>query len=163
MDAAMANGRETTTAGAGKYLTFRLGEEEYGIDILKVQEIRGYEPPTRVANAPAFVKGVSNLRGAIVPIIDMRLRLHCADAECSALTVVIILNLRGRVLGLVVDSVSDVVELAGDQIRPAPDVCGAAGVHAIGGLGLVGERMLILLDIETLVAGDDLGWVPAPT
>src|SRR5690606_28282242 len=100
--------------GAGEYLTFRLGNEEYGIDILKVQEIRGYEAPTRVANAPPFIKGVSNLRGTIVPIIDMRLRFDCPSAQYNQLTVAIILNLRDRVVGMVVDSVSDVVELTGE-------------------------------------------------
>ena len=95
-------GAETTAAGAREYLTFRLGQEEYGIDILKVQEIRGYENPTRIAHAPAFIKGVTNLRGTIVPIVDMRLRFNCAQAEYNSFTVVIILNLRERVVGIVV-------------------------------------------------------------
>src|SRR5262245_49615412 len=107
-------------ARAGEYLTFKLGGEEYGIDILRVQEIRSYEQPTRIANAPAYLKGVVNLRGVIVPIVDLRVRLGCAQAEYNHFTVVIVLNVKGRVVGAVVDSVSDVLELNGEQIRPAP-------------------------------------------
>ncbi len=144
-----------------EYLTFRLGQEEYGIDILKVQEIRGYEPPTRISPAPPFIKGVTNLRGTIVPIVDMRLRLACAQAEYNSVTVVIVLNLRERVVGIVVDSVSDVLELKPEQMRPAPDVDGAIDAQSIRGLGSVGERMLILLDIEKLMSSMDMGLVAA--
>ena len=145
--------------GAREYLTFRLGEEEYGIDILKVQEIRGYEQPTRIANAPEFIKGVVNLRGTIVPIVDMRLRFNCSNVEYNAFTVVIILNLRSRVVGIVVDSVSDVMALAADAVRPAPDIESAIDSGCILGLGSVGERMLILLDIERLMSNVDMGLV----
>ena len=145
--------------GAREYLTFRLGEEEYGIDILKVQEIRGYEQPTRIANAPEFIKGVVNLRGTIVPIVDMRLRFNCSEVEYNAFTVVIILNLGRRVVGIVVDSVSDVMELAADAVRPAPDIESAIDSGCILGLGSVGERMLILLDIEKLMGNVDMGLV----
>ena len=113
---------DLTSAGAREYLTFRLDQEEYGIDILKVQEIRGYEPPTRVADAPNFIKGVVNLRGTIVPIVDMRLKFNCANAEYNSFTVVIVLNLRQRIVGIVVDSVSDVMELPPENLRPAPDL-----------------------------------------
>ena len=145
--------------GAREYLTFRLGEEEYGIDILKVQEIRGYEQPTRIANAPEFIKGVVNLRGTIVPIVDMRLRFNCSNVEYNAFTVVIILNLRNRVVGIVVDSVSDVMALAADAVRPAPDIESAIDSGCILGLGSVGGRMLILLDIERLMGNVDMGLV----
>lgn len=157
MSAVLDKTKEATVPGAGEYLTFRLGNEEYGIDILKVQEIRGYEAPTRVANAPAFIKGVSNLRGTIVPIVDMRLRFACAKAEYDSFTVVIILNLKSRVVGIVVDSVSDVLELSSEQERSAPDIESAIDPHCIRGLGSVGERMLILLDIEKLMSGADMG------
>ncbi|OJU91880.1 MAG: chemotaxis protein CheW [Burkholderiales bacterium 66-5] len=157
MNAVLKNMKEAAAPGAGEYLTFRLGEEEYGLDILAVQEIRGYEAPTRVANAPAFLKGVSNLRGTIVPIIDMRLRFNCASAEYNHLTVVIILNLRERVVGIVVDSVSDVIELTAEQVQPAPDVESTIDVRCIRCLGSVGDRMLILLDIEKLMASPDMG------
>ena len=143
----------------GEFLTFRLGGEEYGIDILKVQEIRSYEPPTRIANAPPFIKGVVNLRGVIVPIVDLRLRLGCESAEYSAVTVVIVLNVKGRVVGAVVDSVSDVLELARDAIKPAPEMASAVDASFITGIGSVGERMLILMDIEGLMASEEMGLV----
>lgn len=148
---------EMTSAGAREYLTFRLDQEEYGIDILKVQEIRSYEPPTRIANAPAFIKGVVNLRGTIVPIVDMRLKFSCTNAEYNSFTVVIILNLRNRIVGIVVDSVSDVMELPAESLKAAPDVDSVIGNDAVLGLGSVGERMLILLDIEKLMSGVDMG------
>lgn len=147
---------EIVAAGAREYLTFRLDQEEYGIDILKVQEIRGYEPPTRVANAPNFIKGVVNLRGTIVPIVDMRLKFNCSKAEYDAFTVVIILNLHNRIVGIVVDSVSDVMELAPESLKPAPDIDSVIGNDAVLGLGSIGERMLILLDIEKLMSGVDM-------
>jgi len=148
---------ESAVAGAREYLTFRLDQEEYGIDILKVQEIRGYEPPTRIANAPAFIKGVTNLRGTIVPIVDMRLKFNCSRADYNSFTVVIILNLRNRVVGIVVDSVSDVMELAAENIRSAPDIDSAIDNSCILGLGSVNDRMLILLDIEKLMSNVDMG------
>ncbi|WP_404300630.1 chemotaxis protein CheW [Alicycliphilus denitrificans] len=154
-------GVEIVAAGAKEYLTFRLGQEEYGIDILKVQEIRGYEAPTRIAHAPAFIKGVINLRGTIVPIVDMRLRFDCEQAEYNSFTVVIILNLRERVVGIVVDSVSDVMELAPEQLRAAPELESSIDAQCIRGLGSVGERMLILLDIERLMSGVDMGLATA--
>lgn len=156
----MATAEKTDGVAAGvarEYLTFRLDQEEYGIDILKVQEIRGYEPPTRVANAPSFIKGVVNLRGTIVPIVDMRLKFNCAKAEYNTFTVVIILNLRSRIVGIVVDSVSDVMELPPESFRSAPDVESVIDSGAVLGLGSVGERMLILLDIERLMAAPDMG------
>jgi purine-binding chemotaxis protein CheW len=146
-------------AGPREYLTFRLDQEEYGIDILKVQEIRGYEKPTRIANAPAFIKGVVNLRGTIVPIVDMRLKFNCARAEYNSFTVVIILNLGHRVVGIVVDSVSDVMELAQENIQAAPEVDATIDGSAVVGLGSVGDRMLILLDIEKLMSSVDMGLV----
>jgi purine-binding chemotaxis protein CheW len=146
-------------AGPREYLTFRLDQEEYGIDILKVQEIRGYEKPTRIANAPAFIKGVVNLRGTIVPIVDMRLKFNCAQAEYNSFTVVIILNLGHRVVGIVVDSVSDVMELAQENIQAAPEVDATIDGSAVVGLGSVGDRMLILLDIEKLMSSVDMGLV----
>ena len=152
-------GAQTSTSAAREYLTFRLDQEEYGIDILKVQEIRGYEPPTRIAHAPEFIKGVVNLRGTIVPIVDMRVRFNCSEIVYNAFTVVIILNLRNRVVGIVVDSVSDVMELAPDAIRAAPDIESAIDNGCILGLGSVGERMLILLDIEKLMGNVDMGLV----
>ncbi len=143
----------------GEYLTFRLGAEEYGIDILRVQEIRSYEPPTRIANAPAFLKGVVNLRGVIVPIVDLRLKLGCDSAEYNHFTVVIVLNVRSRVVGAVVDSVSDVLELSGDAIRPAPAMNASIDTSFITGIGSINDRMLILMDIEALMGSADMGLV----
>ncbi len=139
-----------------QFLTFRIGAEEYGIDILKVQEIRSYEAPTRIAHSPHFVKGVVNLRGVIVPIVDMRIRLGC-DAEINAFTVVIVLNVVGRVVGMVVDSVSDVLEMARSTIRPAPEVGSSIDTRFVTGLGNVNDRLLILLDIEAMIASPDFG------
>ncbi len=150
---------DSVAVGAREYLTFRLGREEYGIDILKVQEIRGYEPPTRIANAPSFIKGVVNLRGTIVPIVDMRLKFNCVSAEYDTFTVVIILNLRQRIVGIVVDSVSDVMELAPENLRGAPEVDSVIDSDSVIGLGSLGDRMLILLDIEKLMSGVDMGLV----
>lgn len=155
----MGKSAEGKLSGAREYLTFRLDQEEYGIDILKVQEIRGYEAPTRIANAPEFIKGVVNLRGTIVPIVDMRLKFNCSQAEYNTFTVVIILNLRHRVVGIVVDSVSDVMELSSESIRPAPDIDSVIDNSCILGLGSVGDRMLILLDIEKLMSSTDMGLV----
>ena len=155
--------RAQTINVGGEFLTFRLGGEEYGIDILKVQEIRSYEQPTRIANAPSFIKGVVNLRGVIVPIVDLRLKLGCDNAEYSALTVVIVLNVKGRVVGAVVDSVSDVLELGKDGIKPAPEMASAVDAGYITGIGAVKngdvERMLILMDIEALMASEEMGLI----
>jgi len=150
---------ELTSTGAREYLTFKLDQEEYGIDILKVQEMRGYEPPTRVANAPSFIKGVMNLRGTIVPIVDLRLKFNCSKAEYNTFTVVIILNLRSRIVGVVVDSVSDVMELQPENLKSAPEIESAIDSSAVQGLGSLGDRMLILLDIERLMLMPDMGLV----
>ncbi len=148
---------QAASAPAKEYLTFRLGREEYGIDILRVQEIRGYEEPTHIANAPPFIKGVVNLRGVIVPIVDLRMRFGCEQVEYNGFTVSIILNVKGRVVGTVVDAVSDVIELPGEAVKPAPEMSSAVDAKFITGLGQVGERMLILLDIESLILSPSLG------
>ncbi|MEG2047481.1 MAG: chemotaxis protein CheW [Comamonas sp.] len=140
-------------------LTFRLGEEEYGIDILRVQEIRSYEVPTRIAHAPAFIKGVIDLRGVIVPIVDLRLKLACASAEYTPFTVVIILNVAQSVMGVVVDAVADVVQIPHDALRPAPQFQGESQVDSafIKGIAKVGERMLIVVDIAAMLTAEDMG------
>jgi purine-binding chemotaxis protein CheW len=144
---------------AREYLTFRLGDEEYGIDILKVQEIRGYENPTRIANAPHFLKGVVNLRGTIVPIVDLRLRFGCASNEYNSFTVSIVLHIGQRTIGVVVDSVSDVMEIPADCVRTAPEMASAIEAAYIRGLAQVGERMVILLDIESMLVSPDMGLI----
>jgi purine-binding chemotaxis protein CheW len=146
-------------ANASEFLTFRLGEEEYGIEILKVQEIRGYEAVTPIANTPAFIKGIVNLRGTIVPIIDMRIKLGLQKVEYNQFTVVIILNVAGHVIGLVVDGVSDVTMLGAEQIRPAPDLGMALNTAYITGLGTTDQRMIILVDIEKFMSSDDMALI----
>lgn len=147
----------TTTRENREYLTFLLAGEEYGIDILKVQEIRGYESPTPIANAPAFIKGVINLRGNIVPIVDLRIKFNFAEVEYSALTVVIILNISGRIVGVVVDGVSDVLTLKPADVKPAPEFGSAFNAEYLTGIGTVGNRMLILVDIERLMTSHEIG------
>ena len=141
---------------ANEFLTFTLGDEEYGVEILKVQEIRSYEEPTTIANAPPFIKGVVNLRGVIVPIVDMRIKFGLGSSEYNQFTVVIILNVAQRVVGMVVDSVSDVIQLSGEQIREAPQFGASLDTEYITGLGTVDERMLILMDIEKLMTSNDM-------
>lgn len=149
----------TSSADAAEYLAFTLGKEEYGIDIQKVGEIRSYEAPTRIASAPEFVKGVINLRGLIVPIVDMRIKFSLGRADYNAFTVVIILHIGGRTVGMVVDSVSDVTMLTPEQIKPAPDIASAVATEYITGLGTIDERMLILVDIEGLMGSQDMGLI----
>jgi purine-binding chemotaxis protein CheW len=145
-----------------EFLTFWLGNEEYAIEILKVQEIRGYDAVTRIVNAPAFIKGVVNLRGIIVPIIDMRIKFKLGRVDYNDFTVAIILNVSGRVVGMVVDSVSDVITLDQEQIRPAPDFSTRADSNYLIGLGAIDERMLILMDIEKLMSSRDMGLFDSP-
>jgi purine-binding chemotaxis protein CheW len=152
--AALAGG-----SGAGEFLAFTLGGEEYGIDILRVQEIRGYEQVTRIANAPEFIKGVVNLRGIIVPIVDMRIKFNLGTPTYDAFTVVIILNIASRIVGMVVDSVSDVTTLCAEQIRPAPQMGTTLDTDCLIGLGTLDERMLILIDIEKLMSSAEMGLV----
>ena len=149
--------QRSAPALGGEFLTFCLGDETYGIDILKVREIRSYEKPTRIADAPPFIRGVINLRGVIVPIVDLRVKLGCERAEIDAFTVAIVLDVKGRVVGAVVDSVCDVLALDTDAIKPAPAMSSAVDRRFITGIGLVGERMLILLDIDGLMASDEMG------
>lgn len=162
-NAAAGNARNVTAQqGAhAEFLTFRLGAEEYGIDILRVQEIRSYEEPTRIANAPQFIKGVVNLRGVIVPVVDLRIKLNCEKVEYNGFTVVIVLNVHGRVVGAVVDSVSDVLELSQELIKPAPEMNTTVDTSFITGIASVGERMLILMDIAALMSSADMGLMDA--
>ena len=142
-----------------EFLAFTLGKEEYGIDIQKVQELRGYETVTRIANAPEFIKGVMNLRGLIVPVIDMRIRFKLGEPIYDQFTVVVILNIGTRVVGMVVDSVSDVTTLTREQVKPAPEMGSTFEAGHLIGLGTMETRMLILLDIEKMMASPDMGLV----
>ncbi|NYT26372.1 chemotaxis protein CheW [Alcaligenaceae bacterium] len=146
-----------------EYLVFTLAAQEYGIDILKVQEIRGYDAQTvtRIANVPSFVKGVTNLRGVIVPIVDMRIKFNLEKVEYDHQTVVVILNLKSRVVGIVVDGVSDVLMLQKSQISAAPQFGTAFATEYLTGIGTVGDRMLILVDIEKLMTSEEMALVEA--
>jgi len=148
-------------ASGQEYLVFTLGTEEYGIDILKVQEIRSYETVTRIANAPDFLKGVTNLRGVIVPIVDLRLKFKLGNVRYDHQTVVIILNVAGRVVGIVVDGVSDVLTLTGDDIKPAPEFGVSVSNEHLTGLGSVEGRMLILIDIERMMTSPEMELIEA--
>lgn len=154
-DAVLESATESS-ATAGEYLTFTLGDEEYGIDILKVQEIRGYDAVTRIANTPDFIKGVINLRGTIVPIVDLRIRFNLGKVEYDEFTVVIILNVSDRVLGIVVDGVSDVITLMTNQINKVPEMVSSIDTKYLVGLGTVDGRMLILVDIERLMTSHEM-------
>jgi purine-binding chemotaxis protein CheW len=149
----------TIKTSALEALAFTLGREEYGVDILKVQEIRGHDTVTRIANAPAYIKGVVNLRGVIVPVVDLRLRFNIDSSGDEQFSVVIVLNIAGRIIGMVVDSVSDVISLGADEIRPAPQMGSALDTDFLLGIGTVDGRMLILLDIERLMSSEELGLI----
>lgn len=148
--------KTVSESDAREYLTFSLGNEEYGMDILKVQEIRGYDAVTSIANAPLFLKGVINLRGVIVPIIDMRIKFNLGSVTYDEFTVVIIITVLGRVIGMVVDGVSDVVSLLPEQIKPPPEFGTGIDTQYITGIGTTNGQMLILTDIEKLMAGADM-------
>ncbi|WP_447527364.1 chemotaxis protein CheW [Vreelandella sp. TE19] len=146
-------------ADNSEFLVFSLGEEEYAIDILKVQEIRGYENVTRIANAPEFIKGVTNLRGVIVPIVDLRIKFHLENVEYGGQTVVIVVNVAERVVGIVVDGVSDVMTLTPDQIKPAPEFGVTLSSDFLSGLGSLEDRMLVLVDIDKLLTSEEMALV----
>lgn len=146
-------------AESREFLVFSLGDEEYAIDILKVQEIRGYENVTRIANAPDFIKGVTNLRGVIVPIVDLRIKFHLDKVEYGGQTVVIVVNVADRVVGIVVDGVSDVMTLTPDQIKPAPEFGVTLSSDFLSGLGSLDDRMLVLVDIDKLLTSEEMALV----
>jgi purine-binding chemotaxis protein CheW len=153
-------------AGSHQVLTFTLGDETYGVDILRVQEIRGYSTVTRIPQAPAHVLGVLNLRGSIVPIVDMRMRFNLDRAEYTPLTVIIVLSVESaagrRDIGVVVDGVSDVIDVANADVKPAPELGAQVSTEFIEGLAAVSGRMVMLLDIDKLIGGDVAGASPMP-
>ena len=149
----------TTTQAGQEFLSFVLGDAQYCIDILKVQEIRTYETPTRIANTPAFIKGVMNLRGNIVPIVDLRVKFGLPEQRLDTQTVVIVLNVAKRTIGVVVDGVSDVIAVADAEIKPAPELAGSLDTRYIQGLATVAGQMMILVDIERLMTSRDMSIV----
>src|SRR4051795_12739111 len=144
------------TQARREFLSFVLGEAHYCIDILKVQEIRTYEPPTRIANTPAFIKGVINLRGNIVPIIDLRMKFGLPEQRYDTQTVVIVLNVAKRTIGVVVDGVSDVIAVPASEIKPPPELAGGLDTQYLQGLATVGAQMMIIIDIEKLMSSRDM-------
>lgn len=157
-----STGQAQSAPSIREFLAFKLGREEYGIDILRVQEIRSYEQPTRMANAPAYILGVMNLRGVIVPIIDMRIKFGMAEVKYDNFTVVIVLNIGTQVVGMVVDAVSDVIALTPEQQRPVPDFSAAIDSNHVLAIGSVQDRMLVLLDIEKVMGSADVGLTAQP-
>jgi len=151
------NNANTESAGRLELLTFRLGDEHYGVDILKVQEIRSCEPITPIANTPPYVKGVINLRGMVVPIIDLRLRLNAGAGTFDTTTVVIILNLTAQVVGMIVDAVSDVAAVPAAAIKPPPGVAAGETAGYLAGVAPLDDRMLLLMDIERLMSAPAAG------
>ncbi|MGY3727391.1 MULTISPECIES: chemotaxis protein CheW [Cobetia] len=162
-DVGLAQDHASSASDGGQYLVFSLGEEHYAVDILKVQEIRGYENVTRIANAPAFIKGVTNLRGVIVPIVDLRLKFNLGAAEYTAQTVVIVINLGARVVGIVVDGVSDVISLAADQLLPPPEFGARLKSDFLAGLATVNEHMLLIMDIERMMTSEEMALMDPET
>lgn len=153
----LPNGKPATAQPLpSEFLTFTLGKGEYGVDILKVQEIRGYDTVTCIPDTPDYIKGVINLRGVIVPVIDMRLKFRLDAAEYNASTVMIILNIGTRIVGMVIDSVSDVLALTADQVKPAPEFGNDIDTRYVMGLGTLNQRMLILVNIERLLSSQEL-------
>ncbi|MBN1240177.1 MAG: chemotaxis protein CheW [Gammaproteobacteria bacterium] len=159
MSAAELQHGQLSAENRRELLTFRLGEEEYGIDILSVQEIRRYEAVTRIANTPEFIKGVINMRGTIVPIVDLRIRFALGNVTYDEFTVVVILNVADRVVGIVVDAVSDVIAIDAEALRPAPEFGAHLDTDYLDGLATVDERMVIIVDIEALITTPELGLI----
>jgi len=146
-----------------EYLAFSLGGEEYAVNILQVQEIRAYERVTRIANMPAFIKGVMNLRRAVVPVVDLRVRFNVGKAEYDASTIVIVINIGPRTIGMVVDGVSDVVSLKASQLRPAPQIAGVLTAEFLEGVAILDQRMLIIVDINGLMSSKEMGLLESAT
>jgi purine-binding chemotaxis protein CheW len=152
---ALSNQVSFATDG-NQYLTFRLGEEEYGVEILKVQEIKGYSTITPIPNTPRYLKGVMNLRGTIIPVVDLRSKFAMAEAEYNRFTVIIVVTVGTKVMGLVVDAVSDVLNILQADIQPTPDFGGQVETRFISGLAKAGEKLVVLLDIDKLLMDAEL-------
>ena len=140
-----------TTEDSAQYLTFTLDGEEYAVDILRVQEIRGYSSVTSIPNAPAYVKGVMNLRGTVVPVFDIRLKFGMEPRAYDRFTVIVVVNVGSRVVGLIVDSVSDVLDIPADAIQPTPDLGTGVDTTVMQGIARTNDRLVTLLDIDAVV------------
>ncbi len=140
-----------TSTDPHQVLTFALGQEEYGVEILKIQEIKGFSAITPLPNAPPYVKGVLNLRGTIVPIVDLRKKFGLSEIEYTQFTVIVVVQVQGQIMGFVVDAVSDVLTVSGTDIQPTPDLHGQVDVSCLNGLAKAGEKLVILLDIDKIL------------
>jgi purine-binding chemotaxis protein CheW len=143
-------------AGTSQFLTFLLGAEQYGVEILKVQEIRGYSAVTPIPNTPAYIRGVINLRGTVVPVVDLRAKFSMEATEYNKFTVIIVVTVGEKVIGLVVDAVSDVLDIPAAEMRKAPDLGVRVDTRFISGMATIGERMTVLLDIDRLLSEDEV-------
>jgi purine-binding chemotaxis protein CheW len=155
-DNAKADRASGSVADSDQFLTFTLQDEEYGIEILRVQEIKGFTKVRPIPNAPSYVKGVVNLRGTVVPILDLRSRFGMSDAEYNQFTVIIMVSVGAKVVGLVVDAVSDVLNIAGSAIEETPELGGEVDTSFFRGMGKVGEKLVLLLNVDKLLAGEKL-------
>jgi purine-binding chemotaxis protein CheW len=144
------------TSDGNQHLTFALGQEEYGVDILKVQEIKGYTAPTPVPNTPGYIKGVMNLRGTIIPVVDLRVKLALKETEYNQFTVIIVVTVGTKVVGLIVDSVSDVLNIPKSDIQAPPEFGSTVDVRFIEGMAKAGEKIVMLLDIDRVIADGEL-------
>ena len=142
-------------ADTHQFLTFALGQEEYGVEILKIQEIKGYSAITPLPNAPAYVKGVLNLRGTIVPIVDLRQKFALPEVAYTQFTVIVVVQVQGKVMGFIVDAVSDVLTVQGADIQPTPDLHGQVDTSFLNGLARSGEKLIILLDIDKVLTASE--------
>jgi purine-binding chemotaxis protein CheW len=140
----------------GQYLTFALDGQEYAVEILKVQEIRGYSPATPIPNTPAYVRGVMNLRGTIIPVVDLRGKLSMREAPYTAFTVIIVVNAATKVTGIIVDAVSDVLSIARTELQAAPDFGAHVDAHFVSGMARAGEHLIVVLDIDRVLEGDEI-------
>ncbi len=144
-----------------QFLTFNLADEYYGVDILKVQEIKGYTTVTKIPNTPDYLKGVLNLRGTIVPIVDLRMKFGMGETEPTSFTVVVVVNVRNRVMGFLVDAVSDVLDLNAKDIQPPPQLGNTVDISFVAGIGNSNDHLVTLLDIDRVLTEDEVKAVDA--
>lgn len=156
----LSDGRAAVASGeVHQFLTFRLANEQYGVEILKVQEIKGFSAITPIPHTPPHVKGAMNLRGSIIPVVDLRVKFALAAAEFDKFTVIVIVRVGSRTVGLVVDAVSDVLDIPRGDIQPAPDLGTQVDVRFIAGVAHAGDHLVLLLDLERVLCDDELATV----
>jgi purine-binding chemotaxis protein CheW len=150
------NSQISFAADGSQYLTFTLGQEEYGVEILKVQEIKGYAAITPIPNTPPYIKGVMNLRGTIIPVVDLRAKFGLAATEYNQFTVIIVVRVGAKVIGVIVDAVSDVLNIPSTDIQAAPDFGAQVETRFISGMAKAGEKLVVLLEIEKVIGDDEI-------